>query len=209
MFSNFLSAIGNGSVELINQGGYLGIFLLSLADRILLSLVPSEIVLPLAGFLAGQGEFNLFVIILTTLGGNVLGDIILYYISAKGGRWLVEKYGKYFFISHHDLEHTDRLFAKHGGKLVIIGRLLPIVRTFIAIPAGVSKMPVKKFIGYSFIGFLPYNLLLIFAGFKSGQFWDKIKPILDRLEFFILGAILAVIAWYIFKHLKRKHLTHE
>ncbi len=208
MLSSIVETVVAKSMVLIEQGGYGGVFLLSLLDRILLSIVPSEIILPLAGFLAGQGQFNLILVILYVTLGNLLGDTILYWISAKGGRPLLERYGKHIFVTKHDLDHTEKLFEKQGGKLVIIGRLLPIVRTFIAIPAGISRMNLIKFIGFSALGFMPYNLFLIILGYKSGRNWEKLQPLLDGIDLFVLGLIVATIFWYVIRHYRKKHLSH-
>ncbi len=183
---------------------------MSFLDRVLLSVVPSEVVLPLAGFLVGQGRLNFGVVILWVTVGNLIGDLVLYWASARGGRWILEKYGRYIFVSKHELDHTDQLFAKHGASLVMVGRLLPIVRTFIAIPAGIARMPLVKFVWYTIIGSLPYNLLLIFIGLKSGENWDKVRPILEKIELMIGGVLVIGFILYLYRHLQknRKHLTH-
>src|SRR3989338_5208688 len=137
--SSFIELIGSQSAELMAASGYPGLFILALLDRVLLSLLPSELILPVAGWLVTTGQFSFWPVLLWITVGCLLGDLLLYWLAAHGGRWLLERYGRYVLISKHDLEHTDRLFAKHGGKLVIIGRLLPIVRSFVAIPAGVAR----------------------------------------------------------------------
>ncbi|MDO8495213.1 MAG: DedA family protein [bacterium] len=208
MLTNLIQFVGSRSLEIMERIGYWGLFLLSILDRVLLSLVPSEVILPFAGFLIGEGRFSWLPVLLWVTVGNLGGDLVVYWISAKGGRWLLEKYGKYFFITKHDLDHTDKLFAKHGGKLVIIGRLLPIVRTFVAIPAGIVRMPLTRFIWYTVIGSLPYNVLWIYIGYKSGQNWEALKPIFDKAEWFIGGALLIAIVWYIYRHINKKHVTH-
>ena len=116
---------------------------------------------------------------------------------------------RYFFVSRHDLDHTDKLFAKHGGKLIIFGRLLPIVRTFVAFPAGIVRMPVWKFIFYSLIGFMPWNLFLIFAGFKLNNNWRQMEAVFDKIKILVIITIVLALLWYICQHLRKKHLTHE
>lgn len=209
MFSQLLESIASQSLALMDRSGSWGVLALSFLDRVLLSIVPSEVVLPLAGFLIGRGDFNFWPVIFLVTVGNLIGDLALYLVSARGGRWILEKYGRYIFVSKHDLEHTDQFFARHGASLVILGRLLPIVRTFIAIPAGIARMPLVKFIWYTVIGSLPYNLLLIFIGLKSGENWDKIRPILEQTELIMAGVLVAGAVFYIYRHFrKKKHLTH-
>lgn len=197
------------SLELLERGGYGALFLLSILDRVLLSLIPAEVILPFAGFLVGTGQFDLTSVFLIVTVGNLIGDLVLFIVAAKGGRWILEKYGRYFFVSKHDLEHTDQMFAAHGGRLVILGRLIPIVRTFIAIPAGIAQMPLLKFIGYTVVGSLPWNVALIFIGLKSGENWNVIKPYTDKIDILLAGAVLAIIIWYVVRHRRHKHLTHE
>lgn len=212
ILSQAIQNIVSRSLELMANGGYTGVFLLSFLDRFLMSLLPAELVLPFAGVLVGQGRLELWPVIALVTLGNLFGDLALYWLSASGGRWLLEKYGRYILISKHDLDHTDRLFAKHGGKLVIIGRLLPIVRAFVAIPAGVARMPFWRFVGYTAVGSVPFNLFLIFAGLKSEQNWEQIQSWFDnfdKIELFTAGAIGLAIVWYIYRHIKRRHLTHE
>ncbi|MEK7506648.1 MAG: DedA family protein [Patescibacteria group bacterium] len=209
ILSQVIQNIASRSLELMANGGYTGVFLLSFLDRFLLSLVPAELILPFAGALVGQERLALWPVIAIVTLGNLIGDVTLYWLSASGGRLLLGKYGRYILVSKHDLDHTDRLFAKHGGKLVIIGRLLPIIRAFVAIPAGVARMPFWRFVGYTAVGSIPFNILLIFAGLESEQNWERIQPWFDKIELFMAGALGLAITWYIYRHIKRRHLTHE
>lgn len=209
ILSQVIQNIASRSLELMANGGYTGVFLLSFLDRFLLSLVPAELILPFAGALVGQERLALWPVIAIVTLGNLIGDVTLYWLSASGGRLFLGKYGRYILVSKHDLDHTDRLFAKHGGKLVIIGRLLPIIRAFVAIPAGVARMPFWRFVGYTAVGSIPFNILLIFAGLESEQNWERIQPWFDKIELFMAGALGLAITWYIYRHIKRRHLTHE
>ena len=208
MLFSLIENIGHWGLDMMSRVGYGGLFFLSILDRVLLSLLPSEVILPFAGLLIAQGRFTWELVLIWVTLGSLLGDLVLYWIFATGGRWLVEKYGRYLLISKHDLDHTDRLFAKHGGKLVFIGRLLPIVRTFVSIPAGIARMPLGKFIWYTAIGLLPYNILMIYIGFKSEQHLDTIKLFLKKGELFIAGALVVAIVWYIYRHFQKRHVTH-
>lgn len=203
-----LNTIGQRSLELLEHWGYAGSFFLSILDRVTISLIPTEVLLPLYGFLIGQGKFSFLPIFVIISFGSLLGEVILYWIFAFGGRPFLEKYGKYFLVYKHDLDHLDRLFEKHGTKLVFFGRFLPIVRTLVALPAGIARLNFKKFSIYSFFGMLPYNFLLIFLGEKTGANFEKIKPIFDIAERVALWLLVLLVIWYIYRHLKKRHLTH-
>ncbi|MBI2062767.1 MAG: DedA family protein [Candidatus Yanofskybacteria bacterium] len=204
----FFGTIGVWSLELMERCGYGGAFLLSILDRVSISLIPTEVLLPLYGFLSGRGVFSLWVIFIIVSIGALIGELVLYMIFARGGRPFLEKYGRYFLIYKHDLDHLDRLVAKHGAKLVFYGRFLPFARSIVAIPAGVSRLNFKKFAVYSFLGMLPYNLFLLFLGKKTGENLSLIKPYFDVLERVAMLISAVFVFWYIYRHLKRKHATH-
>src|SRR3989338_9484346 len=188
------------------------IFLLAVADRITLVLVPSEVVVPFAGFLVAQGRFSFWLVLAVITLGTLVGEILLFWFSKKVGRWFFEKYGKYFFVSKHDLEHVEQLFKKHGGKIVFWGRIIPVVRMLIAIPAGISKMQFKKFILFTLFGMLPYNLVFLYLGYLAGdnrQFLTDItEKYFGRFDWYFGATIVALVVLYILRHIKRKHLTH-
>ncbi len=181
---------------------------MSALDRITISLIPTEVLLPLYGFLIGKGIFSFWPTFVIISFGALVGEVALYWIFARGGRPFVEKYGKYFWVSKHDLDHLDRLFAKHGQKLVFWGRFLPVARAIVAIPAGISRINLKKFAIYSFLGMLPYNFLLIVLGEKTGENFDRFRPYFNAVEKIGLAALVLFIIWYIYRHLKNGHLTH-
>lgn len=204
-----VGTIGAKSLEFLEQWGYGGAFLLSILDRVSVSLIPTEVLLPLYGFLIGRGVFSLWLIFIIVSIGALVGELILYMIFAKGGRPFLEKHGKYFLVYKHDLEHLDRLFAKHGAKLVFWGRFLPFARSIVAIPAGITRLNFKKFAVYSFLGMLPYNFFLLFLGEKTGENFSLIKPYFDIAERIAVLIFTVFIIWYIYRHLKHRHATHE
>ena len=188
------------------------IFLLAVADRITLVLVPSEVVVPFAGFLVAQGRFNFLVMLGVITAGTLGGEALLFWVSMKIGRWFFEKYGKYFFISKHELDHVEQLFKKHGGKIVFWGRIIPVVRMLIAIPAGISRMKLKKFILYTLLGMLPYNLVLLYLGFLVGGnrqlLMETTEKYFGRFDWYFGIVIAILIIWYIIRHARKKHATH-
>src|SRR3989344_103923 len=186
------------------------IFLLAVEDRITLVVVPSEVVVPLAGFLVAQGRFSFWLVLAVIALGTLVGEILLFWFSKKVGRWFFEKYGKYFFVSKHDLEHVEQLFKKHGGKIVFWGRIIPVARMLIAIPAGIAGMRFKKFILYTFLGMLPYNLAILYLGFLVGDnrqlLTETMNKYFGRFDLYFAVAFVGLVFWYICRHLKKKHL---
>lgn len=210
MLTDLITNLGQTALRLMENTGYPGLFLLSFLDRAAMNFVPAEVILPLAGFLIAQDKFSLWATLLVSAAGGLLGDLLLYGLSAKYGRWLVDKYGKFFFISKHELDHVDKMFAKYGGKLVFIGRFMPIVRAFTAIPAGISRMPIRKFLLYTFLGSFPGNFPFIYAGLKAGEHWQALQPLIRNPDWLVVGVVGASVFWYIYRHRQKgKHLTHE
>lgn len=162
--------------------------------------VPSEIIMPFSGFLVAQGHFNIWIVGFLGAVGNLIGSIVAYEVGLYGGRPFVEKYGKYFLISHRDLNLADRWFLKHGQGTVFFSRLLPVVRTFISLPAGVARMDFKKFCFYTFLGALPWSYALTYAGVVLGHNWSGIRVYFEKFEIIIGILIVAFIVWWIWRH---------
>lgn len=166
--------------------------------------IPSEIVVPFSGFLASSGRFVLLAVVLVATVANLAGSIILFFIGRSGGRWILERYGKYVFIHQKDLDIGDRWFLKYGARAVFFSRMLPVVRTFISLPAGVANMNFKKFTALTFFGALPWNFALAYIGFKMGENWDALHIYFQKANFIIAGLILIGVLWYVFKHKKHR-----
>jgi len=169
--------------------------------------LPSELIMPLAGWMLvkdrGLGQEWLLLAALFGAVGNVLGSLIAYYVGAWGGRPLVAKYGKYILISHHDLDLADRWFQRWGNWAVFASRLLPVVRTFISLPAGVSRMPVWQFSIYSFLGAFPWSLGLAWAGYVLGENWEDLRSWMRPADIPILIVVVVLAALYVYRHVKR------
>jgi membrane protein DedA with SNARE-associated domain len=170
--------------------GYLGVMLAMAIESAMIPL-PSELILPYAGFLVSDlsqlepitgSPWNYWIVVVVATIGNTLGSLVAYVIGAYGGRPFLERYGKYLLIRPHEIELADHFFAKHGAATVFIGRLLPVVRTFISFPAGVARMPIGKFIVYSTAGALPWSMLLVFAGTVLGANWVDIRHALEPFD---------------------------
>lgn len=205
-----LSASLERVVALIGTLGYSGIFFLSLLDRLTVFLIPAEIVLPAFGILISRGDFSFWPVIIWMSVGTFLGNIFLYLIFFKGGRPFLEKYGCYILISKHELDHLDRWFLSYGDKLVLIGYLTPTsIRSLVPILAGITRMEFGRFSFYTFLGFLPLNFLYVFAGMKAGDNLDKIFGYFEKFNYVAIVAIIILVVWYVYRHIKGRHLTHE
>lgn len=204
MASLILSTISNWVMGVISATGYGGVILLMAIESANIPL-PSEVIMPFSGFLVASGQLNLWLVGLAGAIGCVVGSVISYWIGAWGGRPLVEKYGKYILISHHDLDLADSWFQKRGDITVFVGRLLPVVRTFISFPAGISRMHFGKFIIYSFLGSLPWTLTLAYGGQKLGENWENLRGYFRGLDWVILGLIVLGIVWWVWRHLKNRN----
>jgi membrane protein DedA with SNARE-associated domain len=179
--------------------GYPGIALLMAIESACIPL-PSEIIMPFAGYLVSQGHFTLFGAATAGAIGCNLGSVVAYAAGQYGGRPLALKYGRYLLIDAHDIDKADRFFAKHGDWAVLIGRLLPVIRTFIAFPAGVARMPLLRFHFYTFVGSWPWCFGLAWIGMKLGEAWDsdpRVKAVMHSLDVVIVVAVLAAAGWFI------------
>lgn len=186
--------------------GYWGIILLMAIESACIPL-PSEIIMPFAGFLVAQGHFTLIGVATAGAIGCNVGSVFAYAAGQYGGRPLIEKYGRYVLIDAHDIDKADRFFAKYGDWAVLIGRLLPVIRTFIAFPAGVVRMPLLRFHFYTFIGSWPWCYGLAWIGMKLGESWNsdpRVKAAFHSLDIFIVLAVLGAAGWFIWHKLRRR-----
>ncbi|HYE26525.1 MAG TPA: DedA family protein [Clostridia bacterium] len=183
----------------IDATGYPGIVILMAIESACIPL-PSEIIMPFAGFLVTEGRFNLFWAATAGAFGCNVGSVLAYEVGAYGGRPLIEKYGKYILLNQRDLEIADKFFHKYGAATVFIGRLLPVIRTFIALPAGIARMPRLKFHIYTFIGSWPWCFGLAWLGVKLGQNWMDIKPYFLRFKEVIAVFLIVAVVYFIWTH---------
>lgn len=203
MVSRLIEILANFVVSAIGLLGYSGVFLLMLLESCGIP-IPSEVIMPFSGFLVAQGKMTLLAIVLIGTLGNLAGSLLAYYIGLKGGRPLIEKYGKYILISHHDLDLADRFFTRYGQLAVFFGRLLPVVRTFISFPAGIAKMNLKKFALFTFMGALPWCTLFGYLGVRLGEHWEYIRLKLHQFDLLMAFLVVAAVVWYIYRHLKHR-----
>ncbi|HYG99225.1 MAG TPA: DedA family protein [Terriglobales bacterium] len=185
----------------IDSTGYAGIVILMAIESACIPL-PSELIMPFAGYLASEGRFNLWLAATAGAIGCNLGSVLAYEIGYYGGRPLVEKYGKYILLNKRDMEHAEKFFGRYGDVAIFVGRLLPVIRTFIALPAGVSKMPRGRFHLYTFIGSWPWCYGLAWIGQKMGERWMEIKPYFLQFKEVIAVLLVLAVVWFVWTHWK-------
>lgn len=207
MVSAILSWLSSIIISVISTTGYLGIFVLMALESACIP-IPSEVIMPFSGFLVWQGRFELLPVVLWGALGNLAGSILAYAIGAWGGRRLIEKYGKYILISSHDLGLADSWFAKYGQSTVFFSRLLPVVRTFISLPAGIARMDFKKFCFYTLLGSLFWSFFLAYAGLIAGENWESLKIYFHKFDLAIGITIILGIIWWVRRHFKQLTINH-
>lgn len=197
MVTRLLSLVSQLILAVISAGGYLGIVLLMAIESACIPL-PSEIIMPFSGYLVGLGRFTLWGVAVAGAVGCNLGSAVAYYVGARGGRPWLERYGRYVLITRRDLEWADRWFARYGEATIFFARLLPVIRTFIALPAGIARMSVWRFHLYTFLGSLPWCWVLAWLGLKFGEQWQEtIHPWFEKFDIVIGLVLLAAVAWFV------------
>ena len=187
-------------LDWISHYGYLGItFLMALESACMP--VPSEIVMPFAGYLVYRGDTDMTLIGIGLAGaiGCTIGSIAAYMVGKHAGRMLIIKYGRYFLVSERHLLTAERWFDKYGEAATFISRLLPVIRTFISLPAGIAKMDFKKFVFYSFVGSLPWTFMLGYVGYALGPSWENIMDVFHKLDIVVIAGLVAIVVWYVYK----------
>ena len=200
-------------LDLISTLGYPGIIFLMALESACMP-IPSEIVMPFAGYLVYQAEQpgfdgNAMTLIGVSLAGAIgctLGSIVAYYLGKYAGRPLILRYGKYVLIREKHLDMADRWFEKYGDAATFIARLLPIIRTFISLPAGIARMNFKKFVFYSFVGSLPWTAMLAYVGYALGPNWDEIGSWFRGMDYLIVGGLVIIAVWYVYRFRKQKRV---
>jgi membrane protein DedA with SNARE-associated domain len=201
---SFSAVLAQAIVAVLSAAGYAGLLGLMAAESACIPL-PSEVILPFAGYLVSRGQMNLYLVATVGALGCNLGSALAYAIGRYGGRLAIERWGKFVLLTRHDLAMADRFFDRFGSITVLVARMLPVVRTYIALPAGIARMPQLRFHIYTLVGSWPWCFLLAYVGMLLGNRWGS-APWLDQafhyLDFAIaLGAAAAVgrFVW------KRRH----
>lgn len=196
-------------VGLIASGGYLAVIVLMAIQSACIP-IPSEVIMPLAGYALAHSQMDLVLLATAASFASNLGSIPAYWVGARGGRPMVERYGSYLLLSRHDLDRVDGFFARFGSLAVLIGRMLPIVRTFIAFPAGVAKMNQVRFHLYTFIGSWPWCYALAYVGMKLGASWNtnpQFQAIFHRFHLAVEAVIVLGFVLFVTSHWKNRIRT--
>src|ERR1700744_1578643 len=211
MTEKIIGFLAHFIIAVISTTGYLGVALLMAIESACIPL-PSEVIMPFSGYLVYTGRFNLFWVATVGALGCNLGSLLAYSIGYFGGRPLVERYGSYIFISEKELHWADRFFERWGDWAVFFARLLPVVRTFIALPAGIARMKQVRFHVFTFLGSWPWCLMLAWVGARLGERWEtdpRLKHWFHRFDAVILAVIVIGVVWFVWTHWKHRIRTSE
>ena len=190
-------------LNIISSLGYFGVFFLMSLESMIFP-IPSELVMPFAGFLVANGEMQLGGVVMFATLGSIFGSLLSYYIGKYGGNRFVFRYGKYFLLNEEHLKSTERWFSRKGEVTIFIGRFIPVVRHVISIPAGIGKMNLRRFIIYTIIGAGIWNLFLAYVGFLLGSNWTIIKQYFDYISWTIFGLIILIGLYFLIRAIKRR-----
>ena len=203
MIAHIIELLSAFVIYVISAGGYAGIVLLMAIESACIPL-PSEVIMPFSGYLVFTGRFDVLWVATAGAIGCNLGSVAAYEVGAYGGRRLVEKYGFYVFMTSVELAWADRFFARYGNAAVFVARLLPVVRTFIALPAGIARMPRLRFHLYTFLGSWPWCFVLAYLGMKAGEHWHYLGAYFHRFDAVIGAVIAAGVIWFVWTHWKHR-----
>lgn len=194
----WLSSIATWLIETM---GHWGVFLGMMIESACIPL-PSEVIMLFGGFKAEEGLLTFWGVVWAGVFGNLVGSILTFWIGASGGRQFLQKYGKYVLINEKHIHTADRWFAKYGDWAAFFGRNLPVIRTFISLPCGIARMNFWKFTIFTFLGCIPWNWALTYAGFKLGENWHAIEPYTKPVSYGILGLLILAVLYFIFKNFR-------
>lgn len=201
-----LSSLSGFVIHLIHSAGYFGIFILMMLNSALVP-IPSEVTMPFAGYLTQTGTFSLPLVILIGSIGDLTGALVAYaigyFLEETVILNLIKKYGKFILLSEHEYLKAVNMYKKYGSGITFFSRLLPGIRTFISVPAGLSEMKLAKFVVFTFLGSLVWTTILASIGYYLGSHWDSIGPLYNKFQLVIIAAIIILVGYYIYHKLKR------
>ena len=203
LYASITDPVVNLAVDVVREMGLVGVFLLMLGESACLP-IPSEATMLFAGFNVAEGEYSLFVATFVGVAANVIGSWIAYAVGYFGRVDLLEKHGRKVFIKPHHLHKADDWFERYGDATVFFSRMLPIVRTFISLPAGVARMPFLRFTVFTVLGCIPWVFLIAFIGQQAGDRWEDWKEHLHYVDYVVILAIVACVVWLFVRYRRRR-----
>lgn len=203
MIGDFLLRLADFTVNFISDAGYFGVWLLMLIDAVNFP-VPSEIILGFTGFLVTEGRFNFWLAALLAGLGSTSGAILSYWLGLVGGRPFVKRFGRWFLIGQKDLDNADRLFKKYGVAFIFFSRFIPLLRTLISLPAGITHMPFWPFTLFTFLGSFLWAVILIYIGTLVGENYQQIADSFEGAEYVVLAVLVAGIVYWVYRQIKEQ-----
>ena len=188
--------------SIIGSTGYFGIFFLMMLES-MVAPVPSELVMPFAGFLVADGKLNLWLVIIVSTLASITGSLISYFIAYFGEKELIHKFGRFVFLDKEELDWTQRWFEKRGSFTILISRFIPVIRHLISIPAGLAKMDLKHFVFFTAVGATAWNTFLLYVGIQLRERWELVKQYSKPLDIIVVILVAAAAAYLIYKHWRR------
>ncbi len=206
MINEIIALLTSIIISVISSTGYLGIFFLMTAESALIP-IPSEVTMTFAGYLASVGKFNLFLVIFVGAFANLVGSWLAYWLGLWGEKHvvltLIKNYGKYLLISEHEFERSEKWFRKYGDKITFFSRVLPVVRTFISLPAGIARMNFWKFSLFTFVGSFIWSAFLTYIGFVLGKNWNSLHGYYQKFEYVIVLGGLGLLGYYVWHKVQK------
>ncbi|APC07837.1 DedA family protein [Neomoorella thermoacetica] len=201
--SSLLAPLFEFITSAIASFGYPGIAVAMALESACIPL-PSEVILPFGGYLVSTGSLGFWGTVLAGTIGGTIGSIVAYFVGLRGGRPFLRKYGHYVFFSEKEFVVAEKWFNRYGEATVFFTRLMPIIRTFISLPAGIAAMPFGRFVVYTFLGSLPWSILLVFVGRQLGANWEALSPIFHRFDLIIVAGLILLVFFYWRRHRSRR-----
>lgn len=203
MLHSLIHLLQTFTLWLVDTLGHFGIFLGMTIESVCIPL-PSEVIMLFGGFMAEAGKLNLALVVIAGTLGNLFGSLLAYYVGKYGGKAFILKYGKFIFLNASHLEKSALWFEHYGAATVFFGRLLPVIRTFISLPAGIGKMNIYKFVIYTTLGCIPWNLMLTWLGYSLGSHWGTVEKYMRPISYLMLIAVILLVLYGLYKLWKKR-----
>lgn len=206
MLHALIQILQSFTLWLVDTLGHFGIFLGMTIESVCIPL-PSEVIMLFGGFMAEAGKLNVILVVVAGTLGNLFGSLLAYYAGKYGGKAFILRYGRFIFLNESHLEKSARWFERYGSVTVFFGRILPVIRTFISLPAGIGKMNIYKFIFYTILGCIPWNIMLTWLGYSLGSHWHTVEKYIHPFSYVIVALLILFVIYGIYKLWKKRKTT--